>query len=209
MKLILPKIDSHNGRCDLNCRSEFEVPAFRLLNYKRHIEFLFVFSFLSFSSLVCGEAKREPVFMNYKTPNQAEIKSKLSDIQYRVTQLDETEPPFQNEYWNHHEVGIYVDIVTGEPLFLSKDKFDSGTGWPSFTRPIFEESIVEKKDTNWGMTRVEVRSKIANSHLGHVFDDGPRPTGLRYCINSAALRFIKKEDLTKYGYADLLPLVVK
>ncbi len=132
--------------------------------------------------------------------NQEDLKKKLTPIQYEVTQNNATEPPFQNEYWNMKAEGLYVDIVSGTPLFTSKEKYDSGCGWPSFTAPIQKEEIVEKFDTSHGMRRIEVRSKTADAHLGHVFTDGPAPTGLRYCINSASLKFIPYEDLEKEGY---------
>ena len=130
----------------------------------------------------------------------AELKSKLTPAQYEVTQCSATEPPFRNEFWNHHEPGIYVDVVAGEPLFASTDKFDSGTGWPSFVRPLEKANVTELTDTSHGMRSVEVRSAQADSHLGHVFPDGPGPTGLRYCINSAALRFIPAAKLAEAGY---------
>ena len=150
-----------------------------------------------------GEKRR------YEPMSDEQLRQRLTPEQYRVTQEDGTEPAFKNEYWDNHRAGIYVDVVSGEPLFASVHKFESGTGWPSFTQPIAGKHVVEKKDRSWFMVRTEVRSASSDSHLGHVFDDGPEPTGMRYCMNSAALRFVPVEELEEQGYGDFLTLFEK
>ncbi len=145
----------------------------------------------------------------FDKPGEDDLKKKLTPLQFQVTQRQGTERPFQNEYWDNHEAGIYVDVVSGEALFSSLDKFDSGTGWPSFTRPLAEGNVKNVVDQSHGMTRTEVRSAEGDSHLGHLFDDGPRPTGQRYCMNSASMRFIPVARLAEEGYSEYLELFEK
>lgn len=149
---------------------------------------------------------RDRTMTTFQKPSDAELQKTLSPMQYRVTQHEGTEPAFRNEYWDNHEAGIYVDIVSGEPLFSSLDKYDSGTGWPSFTKPLVPANIKTKTDNSLFMSRTEVRSAHADSHLGHLFDDGPKPTGMRYCMNSASMRFIPVKELAAQGYGEYLKL---
>ena len=160
----------------------------------------------SSAALAKGDHK---VTDSYRKPSEGDLKKKLTPLQFEVTQKDATERPFQNELWDNHEEGIYVDVVSGEALFSSRDKFESGTGWPSFTRPLVPENVKVKTDRKFGMSRTEVRSAHADSHLGHLFDDGPKPTGNRYCMNSASMRFIPVSKLAADGYGEYVKLFEK
>ena len=187
-------------------------PEFPMIKPNRALLVALV-AFIAAAAPVSARAQTTPkggkVTDSYKKPAENELKQKLTPMQFEVTQREATERPFQNEYWDNHEEGIYVDVVSGEALFSSRDKFESGTGWPSFTKPLETANIKTKTDTQLFMKRVEVRSAHADSHLGHLFDDGPKPTGMRYCMNSASMRFIPVNKLAAEGYGDYIKLFDK
>ncbi len=189
----------------------------RLLSSRTVLPMLLASALASAPHVVHAQSAKPPMAMTtapaakptiFRKPSDGELKRLLTPMQYQVTQHESTEPPFRNEFWNHHEAGIYVDVVSDEPLFSSTDKYESGTGWPSFTKPIASTNVRTVTDRQLSEERTEVRSRLGDSHLGHVFDDGPRPTGLRYCINSASLRFIPASDLEKEGYGQYAKLFV-
>lgn len=170
---------------------------------RKSVVFILLTAFLTTGAIAMAD------YTKFQKPSDAELKKKLTPEQYQVTQKEGTEKPFANQYWNHHEAGIYVDVVSGEPLFSSIDKYDSGTGWPSFSKPIEKENVQTKTDRKMFSERTEIRSKHGDSHIGHVFDDGPGPEGKRFCTNSSSLRFVAVKDLEKEGYGQYLKLFNK